>query len=125
MIFPTKKTLQHSGLLSSLLIIILFVFLPYLFHSELRLVPIYISAIIFLISLISPYSLKLPYKLWIRLGDLLGKVNSRIILGIFFYIIITPVSLVKRIFNILGKKSLKVSYYDKSLNITTNFKDQI
>ena len=124
MSFPTKKTLRQSGLLSSLLIIILFVFLPYIFHSEIRLVPIYISAIISSISLISPYSLKLPYKAWIRLGDLLGKVNSRIILAVFFYIIITPVSLAKRIFNILGRKSLKVSYYDKTLNIKSNFKDQ-
>jgi hypothetical protein len=36
------------------------------------------------------------YRLWIRFGDAIGWVNSRIILGGLFYLVIAPIGLLLR-----------------------------
>jgi hypothetical protein len=44
-------------------------------------------------KLLSPFS-----KAWMRLGDLMGKLISPLVLGAIFYMLITPVALVTRLF---------------------------
>lgn len=44
------------------------------------------------------------YRLWIRFGDALGWVNSRIILGALFYLVIAPIGLILRL---LGKGHIR------------------
>ena len=39
-----------------------------------------------------------PAKLWISLGDHLGRIFNPLVLGILFFILITPISLITRIF---------------------------
>jgi hypothetical protein len=39
-----------------------------------------------------------PVKLWISLGDNLGRIFNPIVMGILFFILITPISLITRIF---------------------------
>lgn len=48
------------------------------------------------IGLIVPEVLKYPYKGWMVLGHALGWVNTRIILGIVFYGVVTPMGLVMK-----------------------------
>ena len=124
--YPSKKTLGSAGFLFSALFSLLFGILPYLFHREIRLSIFIISFIIILLSFLTPYSLRLPYVIWIKLGTFLGKVNSNLILFVFFYFFITPFALLKKILfftNSLSKK--KKSYYCISKNKTNiNFKDQ-
>ena len=43
-----------------------------------------------LAGLLAPGVLRFPYRIWMLLGDCLGWVNSRIILGALFYIVVTP-----------------------------------
>ena len=38
------------------------------------------------------------YRWWIRFGDLLGWVNTRILLTLIFYLVVTPIGLVMRLF---------------------------
>jgi hypothetical protein len=125
--FPNKQTLQKSGILFSIFFGIFFGFLPYIFYSEKRIIVLIVSLIIFLISLISPYSLRIPYRLWIKLGEFLGKINSNFILIFFFYIFITPVAIAKNLYFIIRKLFTKksLSYYKKEhLTDKVNFKDQ-
>tara|TARA_B100000886_G_C20422448_1_gene492250 strand:+ start:2649 stop:3035 length:387 start_codon:yes stop_codon:yes gene_type:complete len=125
--FPAKQTLQKSGILFSILFGIFFGILPYIFYSKIKSIVFLISLIIFLISFISPYSLRVPYLLWIRLGKLLGRINSNFILIFFFYIFITPVSIVRRFFFFIKKlfKRKCLSYYKKeNLTDQINFRDQ-
>src|SRR5689334_15400134 len=58
-----------------------------------------VTSIIFaLLALVVPRVLALLNKLWFHLGEALGKVVSPIVLGVIFYGILTPISLVTRIF---------------------------
>lgn len=38
-------------------------------------------------------------KYWMKIGKLLGEINSRIILSVFFVLILAPLSLLKRMFS--------------------------
>ncbi|HNQ56255.1 MAG: sxtJ [Rhodocyclaceae bacterium] len=49
-------------------------------------------------GLLAPLSLRLPYGLWTRLGHALGWLNTRLLLGIIFYLMITPMGLAMRLF---------------------------
>ena len=65
-----------------------------------------IVAIFFVFAtLLAPQLLAPLNRLWYRLGILLGKIVSPITLGIIFFLLITPVSLVTRLF---GKDELKM-----------------
>ncbi len=56
-------------------------------------------------TIIAPQALASLNRLWFSLGMLLGKIVSPIILGIIFFILITPTSLVMRLF---GRDELKI-----------------
>lgn len=43
-----------------------------------------------------PKSLRLPYQGWMWLGHVMGWINTRIILGAVFYLVVTPIGLFRR-----------------------------
>ena len=45
-----------------------------------------------------PSLLRIPHKLWMQFAGLLGWVNTRVLLSLFFFIVLTPVGLVMRLF---------------------------
>jgi hypothetical protein len=45
---------------------------------------------------IYPTSLAWPYRGWMLIGHLLGWINTRIILGFIFYVVVTPIGLYRR-----------------------------
>jgi hypothetical protein len=51
-----------------------------------------------LISWLAPEFLKFPTKLWIGLGALMAKVSNPLILGALFFLVMTPLALVLRLF---------------------------
>ena len=53
------------------------------------------SALI-LCGLVSPRILTVPRKLWMKLAEGMAYVSSRIILAIIFFLVLTPIGLVKR-----------------------------
>lgn len=67
---------------------------------------VYIAGATGLVSLIIPPVARLIVKGWLLLAEGLGWINSRIILGLVFYLILTPVALLSRIFT---GDSLKLS----------------
>lgn len=48
-------------------------------------------------ALISPWSLRYLYTPWMRLAEILGRINSRIILAVAFYCLFFPISVVLRL----------------------------
>ena len=52
----------------------------------------------FILAISKPGLLSYPYRLWMKLGHILGWVNSRIILGLVFIIILQPIALIMRIY---------------------------
>jgi hypothetical protein len=47
---------------------------------------------------VAPSMLRVPNKIWWRFAQVLGWINSRIILGLFFALVLTPVGVVMRAF---------------------------
>ncbi len=123
--FPTKNLLRKSGIIFSLMLLVIFTLIPYLLHREIRLIPLIFALIIFIISIISPYSLRKPYKLWIKLGDKLGKINSKLILSLFFYLLITPAAIFKAMISLIKVRKPCKSYYSDPVSTKPqNPKDQ-
>ncbi len=56
-----------------------------------------ILAMLFLFGLIQPLLLKPVYKLWMVVARITGWFMTRIILGILFYLVVTPISLIARL----------------------------
>lgn len=87
--------------------------------------PLFFSLLITTISIFSPYKLRRPYSFWIRLGNILGRLNSKLILGLFFYFMITPFSILRNLIKMIFK--IRTRKQTNSVNIPStdlNFTDQ-
>ena len=63
------------------------------------------AAVTLLVTLLAPALLALPNRLWLRLGLLLNRIISPIVLGFMFYAVVTPMGALMRLF---GKDSLRL-----------------
>lgn len=93
-----KKGLREFGLLTGIFIPLLFgLILPLLWGHTLPLIPWIIAVVFGALGLLIPQSLAPIYQGWMRVAQVLAWVNNRIILGIIFFIIVTPMGLFMRI----------------------------
>ena len=94
-----KKILRQFGFLIAFVVPILIGWIiPSLMGHSFRSWTLVISLPTFFITIINPSLLHYPYKSWMKLGDLLGTINSNIILGIVFIFILLPISFIMKIF---------------------------
>lgn len=70
------------------------------------------------IGLAAPYLLSPLNRLWFRLGDLLGRIVSPLILGLIYFGVLTPIGLITRLFgrDALRLRRRRVSSYWVSRN---------
>ena len=61
------------------------------------------GALLLGLGTVAPSALKVPNRLWWRFAQLLGWVNTRILLSIFFVVVLTPTGMVMRL---LGRNQL-------------------
>jgi hypothetical protein len=57
-----------------------------------------VGAALVALGAVAPAVLRGPNRVWWRFAQVLGWINSRIILGLFFALVLTPVGLVMRVF---------------------------
>ncbi len=85
------------------------------------------AIILIFLAVILPKILLPFYRVWMRLGKTLGKINSFIILSLIFYFVLTPLGIVKKAFKIdsekFSHKTNKTSYWIKK--ISCNSKDYL
>ena len=94
----SKKQLREFGLLIGFGFPLLIGWLiPALTGHGFREWTLWVGFIGLIIGLTSPRFLYYPYKLWMKLGIILGWVNSKIILGLVFIIVLLPISFVMRL----------------------------
>tara|TARA_B100000886_G_C20404684_1_gene484183 strand:+ start:1094 stop:1474 length:381 start_codon:yes stop_codon:yes gene_type:complete len=104
-----KKSSNRSFGILFFLVFLGFGLWPLTKNQPVNLVLISIS-IIFLIlgafnsKILSPFNI-----LWIKLGELLGRIIAPIVMALVYFIILTPISLLVRVFgkDLLGLKLLK------------------
>lgn len=57
------------------------------------------GVVVGLVAVVAPTVLTPFNKAWMKLGDLMGKVVSPLVLGVIFFVLITPIALVGRLFS--------------------------
>ena len=67
-------------------------------HVALGATMVLIGGLLLGLGTIAPSTLRVPNRMWWRFAQLLGWVNTRIILSIFFGVVLTPVGMVMRLF---------------------------
>ena len=93
-----KKTLREFGFLLGFTFPFLIGWiLPLIGGHSFRTWTICISIPSIILAITKPGLLLYPYRIWMRLGHILGWLNSRIILGLVFLIILQPIALIMRI----------------------------
>ena len=83
---------------------------PLINSQDIRLWSLFISFVFLFLGLINSKILNPLNKLWFKLGMFLGKIISPIIMGIIFFLVVTPTGLIMRI---LGKDLLNLKYEKK------------
>jgi len=98
----TKYDLSQFGLVFALFFLVL--------HSVTRSghnLFIYASIALLIVTLFF-YRVLVPLNsLWRKLGDILGRIIGSAILGLVFYILLTPIALLKRLF---GNRSMDIDF---------------
>ena len=88
-------------------VFLLIAFYPLTYGGEIRIWSV-ITSLIFLVSgLLNSKFLTPLNKLWFRFGIFLGKIISPVIMGIIFFLVVTPIGLIMRL---LGKDVLNLKY---------------
>lgn len=92
------KGLREFGLMTGGILAVLFgLVLPWLFGFNYPLWPWIVGGVLIVWGLAHPDSLKPVYNIWMRIGQAIGWVMSKVILTILFYGLITPVGFVMRL----------------------------
>ena len=107
--FKNKKNKQFGYLF--FLIFLIIGLWPLLNSEKINLFFIFISSIFLILTLINSRILTPLSNLWIKFGELLGKVIAPIVMGFVFFLILTPISLLLRIFR---KDLLKLNFNNYS-----------
>ena len=80
---------------------------PLTYGGEIRAWSVIISLIFLALGLLNSKILAPLNKLWSKFGIFLGKIISPLIMGIIFFLVVTPIGLIMRL---LGKDVLNLKY---------------
>ncbi len=94
----TKAGLRSFGLITGAIFIVLFgLFFPYILNRAFPVWPRVIAGVLWFCALTFPNSLRRVYIVWMKVGGILGWINTRIILGAMYYLMVTPMGVVMRL----------------------------
>ena len=101
---------------------------PLINDAEIRIWSLIISIIFLLLGLFNSKILTPLNKLWFKFGIILGKFVAPIVMGLVFFLVVTPTGIIMRLTgkNLLGlKKDIKKNtYWIKKDNYRSSMKNQ-
>ena len=101
---------------------------PLWFGKNIHLWACIIAFIFFFFAIFLPKALILANKLWFKLGSFLGAIVSPIIMGVIFFLTVTPTGMIMRLLgkDILNQKIKKTikSYWIKKIKTVSSMKNQ-
>ena len=109
------------------LVFLIIGFWPLINTEEVRIWAIIISLIFLLLGLINSKLLNPLNQVWFKFGVLLSKIISPIVMGAIFFLVVTPIGLLMKIFkkDLLNLKLNKdKSYWIKKTDSNSNMKNQ-
>ena len=102
-----KKTSEKSFGILFFIVFFLVAIWPLLNGDSIRLWSLAVSFAFLIIAFLKQELLKPLNNSWIKFGEMLGKIISPIVMALIFFLILTPLSLIIRIF---GKDLLKIKF---------------
>jgi hypothetical protein len=93
----STKQLRNFALLTGGLFIALFSGIPLVRHHVLPIWPLVVGGVLILWGVVAPATLEPVYRAWMAVGHALGYVNTRILLSIVFFLLVTPLGLLLRL----------------------------
>ena len=82
---------------------------PLINEENVRFWSLAVSGIFLILGILNSNLLSPLNKIWFKFGILLGRIISPIIMGIIFFLVVTPIAFIMRI---LGKDLLNLKYSD-------------
>jgi hypothetical protein len=86
----TNQELRKFGFIMAGMIVLLF-------GWSARPWPFVVSSVFALLAAFTPQALHYPHALWMKFGHYAGMLNTKIILGFIFFLLITPIGLLRRL----------------------------
>jgi hypothetical protein len=120
------STNKSFGIVFFIFFLIIAIF-PLSNDENIRILPLIVSIIFLILGLLNSKILTPLNKLWFKFGILLGNFFSPIIMGIVFFVIVTPTSLIMKFLgkNLLNlKKNNKSTYWIERPKIKSRMKNQ-
>ncbi|MDC1139694.1 SxtJ family membrane protein [Candidatus Pelagibacter sp.] len=117
---------KSFGIVFSIVFLIIGLF-PLLDSNNIRAWSLLVSLIFAILGLINSSILSPFNKAWFKFGLFLGKIVSPFVMGLIFFTVVTPTSLLMKLFNkdILNlKKNTKKSYWIEKSNKKSRMMDQ-
>ncbi len=93
----TPAELRKFGLVTAAMLVLFFdVLIPWIWDFAPPVWPLVVASILILMALAYPKSLGPVYTVWMKFANVLGWINTRILLGLIFYTLFMPVGFVVR-----------------------------
>ena len=100
-----RKGLREFGLVTGAAVVALFgLFFPWMLGLVWPAWPWAIAAPLWLLALVYPPGLRRVYRAWMRFGLLASRVTTPLLLGIVFFVMISPIAMVRRL---MGKDAMR------------------
>ena len=77
---------------------------------------LWLSLFFIILTLLSPKLNYYPYRIWMFIGGILGWINTRIILGLTFYLLIFPLGIALKLTKKLQYKNSNISGHNHDSN---------
>ena len=102
---PDIKELRKFGLIFAVFFLLFFGFLiPWIWDKPSPQWAWIVSGVFAVTGLVLPAALGPVYRLWMKIGHALGWINTRIILGLVFFVMFAPIAL---LFKLIGRDSME------------------
>jgi len=93
-----RNGLRDFGLTTGVAVVVVFgLFFPWLLELDWPAWPWVIAAPLWLLALVYPLWLRWIYRAWMRFGLLASRVMTPLVLGIVFFVMISPMAMVRRL----------------------------
>mgnify|MGYP001239533362 CR=1 FL=1 len=108
--------------------VVFFVFAiwPLLNNQDIRIWSLIISLVFLILGILNSNLLKPLNIIWFKFGIFLGSIVSPLVMGLVFFLVVTPTGFIMRIFgkDLLKLKKNKSNTYWLAKNYKSNMKDQ-
>lgn len=103
-----KNTVTNRNFGLTFFIVFLIVSIwPLLYNEQIRIWSLIVGFIFLILGLVNSKILTPLNKIWFKFGIILGKLVSPVVMGIVFFFVVTPISIIMKIF---GKDLLNLKY---------------